>query len=138
MRYFLFACALVLLSSCMAIAAEISPQYVRVNNNKIGVLWENVTTGDTTGEAQWTGGCGIVEFADTFAAAEAELYLSVVSGSTKSTDGDAAPDGLSFTSASKLISGFWFPRGYATINYGSAGTSTQSHDIYLVPEECKD
>lgn len=125
--------------SGLALADTIEPEHSQVNNNPIGILWEDITPGDETAKGFWRGGCGQVQFSSAGALndTDAELLFSYFADvDPVSVNDEFAPDGLKFDSANKLVQGFRFGRGWAKVGYTSSGQLAGSHDVLMVPVPC--
>lgn len=139
MKYLISAALALVVSASVVMAADISPVYQKLEGNQRGVFWEQLNNDDTAVEANWTGGCGMIEATGTQATADFELQWGSVTTVVQDVDSTIIPTGVRFTSVSGLGMG-WFdlPTGKVDIKFSSAGTGTQDVDVRLIPlAECK-
>lgn len=133
-RSIIASCIFMALVTIAAYAAEIPAANEKLPSNKRGILWEQVNNDDTTGEAFWNGGCGLLEATGTQADADFELQYGSITAILNDVDSGNIPDGTRFSSATGLgMVKFDLPAGFTDIRFLSAGTGTQDLDIRLIP-----
>jgi len=133
-RSIISACVFVMLVAITAHAAVVPNTPEKLRGNKQNIFWETFTEVDTTEEALWRGGCGLLEATGTQDSAEFELQWGAVSGTLSDVDSRVIPDGAAFDGTSGLgVVRVNLPAGFVSMSLTSAGGATQDIDVRLIP-----